>query len=144
MYLAYDPGKTTGWARFNDDGTIHSTGQVDLSGLLTHLADMRDDGEPIKAIIYETFVLFKHKAQQQTGSKMEASQAIGMIKTLHNETGCSLIEQAPNVKYIAQKWSGVKPPSNHADSHWVDAFNHGVFFLVKLGIRKTALEEENE
>lgn len=143
FYLAFDPGKTTGWAMFDGNGQIIQYGQASLDELI----DLTEEWArvwPISTIIYESFVLFRHKARQQTGSKMEASQAIGIIKTLARKTDATLVEQDPTIKSLAQKWTQLKPIGDHAQSHWVDAFNHGAYWLIRQGIRKTALEMEQE
>jgi hypothetical protein len=143
FYLAFDPGKTTGWAMFDGNGQIIQYGQASLDELI----DLTEEWArvwPISTIIYESFVLFRHKARQQTGSKMEASQAIGIIKTLARKTDATLVEQDPTIKSLAQKWTQLKPIGDHAHSHWVDAFNHGAYWLIRQGIRKTALEMEQE
>ena len=142
FYLAFDPGKTTGWALFDGMGQVLKTGQANLDELI----DLTEEWAkmPIGTIIYESFVLFRHKARQQTGSKMEASQAIGIIKTLARKTDATLVEQDPTIKSLAQKWTQLKPIGDHAQSHWVDAFNHGAYWLIRQGIRKTALEMAQE
>ena len=143
FYLSFDPGKTKGWAMFDGNGQIIQYGQASLDELI----DLTEEWArvwPISTIIYESFVLFRHKARQQTGSKMEASQAIGIIKTLARKTDATLVEQDPTIKSLAQKWTQLKPIGDHSQSHWVDAFNHGAYWLIRQGIRKTALEMEQE
>lgn len=142
FYLSFDPGKTTGWAMFDGQGQVIKYGQASLEELIDLTAEW--EKMPLTAIIYESFVLFRHKARQQTGSKMEASQAIGIIKTLARKTDATLVEQDPTIKSLAQKWTQLKPIGDHAQSHWVDAFNHGAYWLIRQGIRKTALEMEQE
>ncbi len=143
MYLAFDPGGTTGWCSFNDEGETTGYGQLSLDELAAKVDEWAN--EPIHTVIYETFVLFGHKAKRQTGSDMPASQAIGIIKTLIHRLGSpTVIRQDPSIKNMAQKWTQMKPPSNHAESHWVDAFNHGAYYLINKGVRKTYLEMEQD
>ena len=144
MYLAYDPGKTTGWARFSDAGEAVSYGQVDLDELMEHLDEMAFEREEIKAVIVEDWLLFKKKAVQQVGSRMEASQAIGILKKFAKDNNAEFILQPSNVKSIAQKWTQLKPVGSHANSHWVDAFNHGAYYLINAGIRQTELERQHD
>lgn len=142
MYLAFDPGQTTGWCKFDNAGEVVEWGQDSFTELMDHCREWSK--EEWDAIIYEDFVLFKHKARQQTGSRMPASQAIGIIKTLIHATGAIPIVQDASIKPIASKWTNMKAPSNHAESHWVDSFNHGAYYLIKAGIRKSYLEREQE
>lgn len=147
MYLAFDPGKTTGWARFNDDGSSHSYGQVTIDELIAKCEEWKAEDEfnnLLIAVIVEDYVLFKRKAAAQVGSRMETSQAIGVLKTLASATGAKFVLQPSNIKSTAEKWTQLFPPSNHKNSHWVDAFNHGAYYLINAGIRKTQLEMDNE
>jgi hypothetical protein len=146
MYIAYDPGKMTGWASFDDDGKVIAMGQVTIEELIDQVEVLVNSrlALPIKAVIYEDFIIFKHKAKFLTGSRVEASQAIGIIKGLAQRTGAELIMQGSDIKPMAQKFTQIFPPSDHAESHKIDAFNHGAYYLINKGIRKTALEEEVE
>lgn len=147
MYLSYDPGKITGWARFQDNGEVVETGQLTIDELLAHVENMTllNETDPIKVIIVEDFILFKHKAQQQTGSRMEASQAIGILRTLAERTGATFFLQPSNIKSMAERFTQVSPKGQaHNKTHWIDAFNHGAYYLIQQGIRKTELERQHE
>lgn len=141
-YLSFDPGKTTGWCTWDENGDVLSSGQAGLEELIVLCREW--EKEKLVAIICEEFRLFKQKAVGQAGSTMETSQAIGIIKTLKSATGCELVMQKPNIKTVAQKWTQLKPVGDHSQSHWVDAFNHGAFYLINKGLRKTYLEQEME
>lgn len=147
MYLAYDPGKTTGWARFDDTGNAQEYGQLSMDELLAHVENMkllsRDD--PLHVVIVEEFKLFGHKARHQVGSQMEASQAIGILRTLAQATNAEFHLQPPTIKSMAEKWTQLSAKGRaHKNSHWIDAYNHGAYYLIKQGIKKTALEVEND
>ena len=147
MYLAYDPGKTTGWAMFDDAGESVQYGQLSLDELVTHVDSMTTRSlteDPLVAIIVEEFKLFGHKAKHQVGSQMEASQAIGILRVLANNTGAEFVLQPPTIKAMAVKWTQLSPKGlAHAKTHWIDAFNHGAYYLIKRGIRKTELERSS-
>src|SRR4051794_14244499 len=101
-YLAFDPGKITGWAVFNDDGSVRSMGQATIDELIDLCVEWAALDEPIRAVIYEDFVVFKHKAKFLAGSRMEASQAIGIIKGLARTTKTELVMQGSDIKPMAQ------------------------------------------
>jgi len=145
MYIAFDPGKMTGWATFWNDGSVANMGQVNIEQLIDYVEMLVSQNEidPLKAVIYEDFIVFKHKAKFMTGSRMETSQAIGIIKGLARRTGATLVMQGSDIKPVAQKFTQIFPPADHAQSHQIDAFNHGAYYLINKGIRKTALEEES-
>lgn len=141
MYLAFDPGETTGWALFNDDGSIADWGQVREENLLGALQGWEE--LPLKAVICEGFIIFRHKARKFAGNRMITIQAIGMIKSFAHRVGATYVEQDSDILPMAQMKTQVKMPGNHAESHKVSAFNHGAWYLINKGIRKSALEEEN-
>lgn len=144
MYLAFDPGKITGWAVFTNTGDILEMGQATIEELIDLCEGWLENGDlGIDGVIYEDFIVFRHKAQKLAGSRMEASQAIGIIKGLAKRAGVTPVRQGSDIKPIAEKLTQIKPPSDHSQSHQIDAFNHGAYYLIRQGIRKTALEEEN-
>lgn len=142
MYLSFDPGKLTGWAKFDDNGEGLEYGQLTIDGLIEYVSVWTEQHKtvPIRVIIVEDFVLFRHKAQQQTGSRMEASQAIGILRKFASDVGAKLVMQDPSIKKVAQKWTQLSPKGlSHDKTHWIDAFNHGAFYLINEGIRQTEL-----
>ena len=129
-YLAIDPGDTSGYAIFDKEGKVVDTGQVSgLDGMHTFLFESLQELPDL--VIIEEFVLYKKKALQQSGSKMVTSQIIGVIKSFCAVKSIKYVEQRSDVKPIAQMWSGVKPKGSHSQSHWVDAYNHGIYYLVR-------------
>jgi hypothetical protein len=138
-YASFDPGATTGWVLWTEDCVIIDKGQATFEELIDLLEE--DRFKTVKVIIYENFKLFKWKAQQQSGSTMPASQAIGMILSFAHRRGASLVDQPSNILPIAEKLTQVKMPGNHAKSHWVSAFLHGAYYLIKQGIYVTPLAE---
>ena len=141
MYLAIDPGEVTGWCTFNSDGTINEWGQADMEEIHKKIAEW----EQIKftAVVCEGFIIFKHKAKKFAGNRMLTIQVIGMIKSLAHRIGATYVEQDSSILPIAQKHTQIFLPANHAESHKFSAFNHGAEYLIRQGIRKTALEEAN-
>lgn len=131
LILGIDPGKSTGWVVF-ENGVIKAQG-IDRS--VDAFIDTLDTidityGVP-DLVVMEKFVLFKHKALQQSGSELEASQIIGMVKRQAKKWGAKLVIQHSNILPVAQIWSKLPMPSNHRNSHWISAYNHVVYYLVK-------------
>lgn len=128
-YLSVDPGKHTGWAIWNvkgeflDMGTTHSNDE-----LHTKLETFSG----IHEVIYEDFLLFKHKAKDQVGSRMPASQAIGIIETFARQWGAKITKQPSHIKNQAELLSGMSTKKMaKSETHKIDAYNHGFFYLVK-------------
>ena len=130
-YLCLDPGKTTGWATFDESGVGITMGQVNVEELIEMLKTT-----PAKVIITEDYRLFPWKAKEQVWSKLDTVRLIGMIQLwcyLHN---LQLILQDPNIKSIGYMWAGLKKAASHKNSHERDAYVHGVYYLQRQGIRK--------
>lgn len=137
--LAFDPGDTTGVCEFNERGQVLRLFQLSFDDLLKFLNDYPG---PVMQVVCEDFILFRKKARQQSGSKMKASQAIGMIKAFALRKEAPLAMQGSDIKPMAMKFSQIKMPSNHSESHQYDAFLHGYYWLVKNGMIKTRLQEQ--
>jgi hypothetical protein len=138
-YLVVDPGGATGWATF--DEICRPTGRGIERGV-DNFADWIDKLEdPASKIIYEDFRLFGHKAIAQVGSKMEASQVIGILKLKAKEWGAELIAQQPQAHKLGAMYSGKKPGS-HATSHDIVAYNHGIYYLTRHGLINSRLTKQ--
>lgn len=131
-YLCIDPGETSGWATFKEDGSGDKFGEVRgreaIYSLLTKV-------QP-RTLIVEDFELFPWKSRDQAFSKFETVRVIGAIEFWAYVKGVSLILQMPNIKSIAYMWAGVQKAGSHKDSHERDAYVHGVYYLQKAGIRQ--------
>lgn len=132
MFLSLDPGLTTGWCMFSDNGVIDELGQVvGVDEFILWLETL--DPKP-SLIICEDFVL--NPNIPQGGSQMEAPQVIGAVKSYASKTGIVCVIQAPRLKKIGYAWAGTRPPSKKADTHRMDAYAHGVYYLVLHDILK--------
>lgn len=133
MLLAIDPGKTIGWCLFDDN--YHWTGEMG-EVKITEFHEFLDSLTDISTVVYESFVLFGHKAQQQVGSKMETVEAIGILKTFARIWKADIIAQPSSLLPVAEKWTGNKVPKHGVKGHdmW-SAYNHGMYYLIRTGKR---------
>lgn len=130
MILVVDPGDTSGYALFTEEGEL----SVKMQGEFSHLLEMLQKEKQIKQIIVEDYRLRGGKQAQQTGSRFQAVQVIGALKYhafLHDIPFELATVQA---KTLGAMYSGVKPPSDHKKSHEIDAYNIGIYWLVSNGI----------
>lgn len=141
--MAFDPGLHTGIAIWDDKGkfikwhTTHSNEELH--------AYLAEDVEGIKVVIYEDYRLFRHKAQEQVGSKIPAAQAIGIIETFARIWKAKIIKQPSSIKSTAEKWTGlVTAGMSHDKTHPIDAFNHGEYYMIKLGLKEIKIRGINE
>lgn len=132
-YLALDPGETTGWASFDKDGNVEQIGMIKDPKEFLRWLEIR--GTLYKTVIVEDYKLFQRKALQQSGSDMVASRVIGGIESWADRYDVAVVKQPASIKKIAEMWSGKKPPSNHKYSHEIDAYNHGMYYLIRNKIR---------
>lgn len=136
--LGIDPGGVNGLAWFDEEYNLSGFTQVTLNELPHWL----EEHEPKPTlIVLENYKLWKHRALQQAGSSMPAAQAIGMVKSYATRNNIELIEQSPQILENAQKMSQVKMPSDHSQSHWVAAYLHGFWYLVKNEYTQVDMEE---
>lgn len=134
--LAVDPGGTNGLAWFDENYQFVGMAQVKLDELPIWL----DKHEPKPdVIVLENYRLWKHKALQQAGSTMPASQGIGMVKSYATINGIKVVEQSPQILDGAQKQTQMFMPKDHSQSHWVSAYNHGMWYLIGQGHRKVEM-----
>lgn len=141
--LGIDPGLTTGWSLLQDPwGHMIVEGQESFERMPAFLHGFQNHYGPVETIVMEDYQLFKHKALQQSGSKLETTQVIGMVKMWAFFYGIPIILQSPQVKTIAERLSGRVPKGAHKNSHHVDAYNHAIYWLQSQGRYKSAFERE--
>lgn len=141
-FMAIDPGKTTGYATWDEQGVPNGFGHVRSAAELS--TELQRHGP--KVVIVENFRLRPWLSTQQSWSDFPASRVIGMVEMYCELAGAALVKQEPSCKETGYAWSGVKKAKDHKDSHYRDAYAHGVFYLVKNKIRTVAsyLEQEQE
>lgn len=126
--IAFDPGETTGVAEFNSVGECLALHQLKINDLLDYLADM-----PYKPhiVVIEEYRIFAHKAASHSQSKVPTIQVVGMIKSYAHRWAAKCVEQPVQAKVLGYKLSNTKQAANHKNSHQLDAFVHGYYWLVK-------------
>lgn len=137
--MAFDPGKTTGFAIFEPTGKLDTFGQLSMEQMEQFCNEYK---EPVAVVIAEDYVLFKRRALQQSGSRMHASQVIGMLRVFARKMDAKFILQDAERKLDGERLSQKHPPSDHDYSHQVDAYNHAFFWMHRAGIVRSKLEEE--
>lgn len=134
--LSLDPGETTGWC-VQDEDRIIDKGQA--KGF-SELMDVMDEWiEDIDEVVAEDYVILGSKAMAHTGSRGVAMQVIGFIKATCIKNNKPLTLYSARLKPIQQKKTQQFPKGSHSKNHWVDAYNHGRWHLIQLGLADTAL-----
>lgn len=137
VYVALDPGETTGWAKFDADGEIVAYGQYVQMDQVKWLTQNVTDS--VKTVIVEDYRNYSWQKQARW-SRNQTSKNIGAIEMLCSMRGIPVVLQPANIKVIGYKWAGLgEAPSNHNISHQYDAVAHGVYWLTTSGIRSASL-----
>lgn len=135
--LSFDPGDTTGWV-YQDPQKMIDYGQA--KSLVEVIKVVDEYIKETDYIVIEDYVILGKKAMSHTGSRIPAIQIIGYLKA------AALINKIPvkmynaRMKSIQQKRTQKFPVGAHSKNHWVDAYNHGRYFLIEQGLAKSALE----
>lgn len=150
-----DPGKNIGFARFDVQDKVikHKSETImdfDLFCVVMNsvsiMAQERNSPEPI-IIVMEDFLLFAHKAKNQIGSRMDASQVIGVVKYLVKTSNgrLVLVMQQPSINLTAAKYSGHGLAILNRGGHLPDdisASNHAHYWLVENKFLKHRMFDE--
>lgn len=149
MIYAFDPGDMTGIAVFNDEAQLVELVTIPFEHSAKHpdgetLTEWLGRQEDVKTVVYERFILYKKSAPRMAGSKMKASQAIGAIKMWAKTHKAEIVEQPAGILSTASKMTQVKRPTVKEQSHAIEAFLHGAYYLIREGKMKTSLEREYE
>jgi hypothetical protein len=134
VYLAVDPGITTGWATWDEQGDIIEMGQVSADEFSKFFqAKITDD---ILHVIVEDYRNYAWKTQKRW-SRNDTSKFIGQLEMLCNLRNIPITLQPASAKTAGYLWAGLgQAPSNHDISHQYDAVAHGTYWLQNNGIRE--------
>jgi hypothetical protein len=143
-YIGIDPGKTVGYAFFNDEGKPIQHGQMDWEMFIKCLAGMSDHdntGLPVTFVV-ENFKLLVHKAasvaRNVASRSMEASQIIGAVRLLCElKDNYELVLQNTDALHAGAAWAGLDMKvGEHSKTNWKSAYSHVTFYIVQNKIRK--------
>jgi len=132
LWLSLDPGKTTGWATFYPEGTNDDMGWMGIDETRKFVREGIWEG-----IICEDWKLRPEAAKFMVWSDMPTSKLIGYIEGVCAERDIPFILQQPAVKPNAYKLAGRKSlPKSNPMNHAMDAYVHGVYYMIKNNILK--------
>jgi hypothetical protein len=140
--FSFDPGLTTGWVLWNyETGDLLDKGQIHFDRIFNWFYEMEGHLPETIIVPVEDFRLMNGKEKAQIGSRFETVQVIGAIRLWLAPHRIEMFLQPASIKPIAERWTGLKPTGAHnKNSHWVDAYNHGAYYLRSVGHYTTALE----
>jgi len=152
-YIAFDPGKRIGVATFTRKGVLKNNATYHINDFEKLMAAMlmakaAAQSRPsmytgfVYEVICEDFYLRSDKALEQSGSRMEVSQAIGMIRLFVAATGSTLTYQNAQILRSTASHHGIKIPKEGV--HIPDdksALLHGLHYIEKKGVIKKRLPQ---
>lgn len=155
MYVAFDPGKRTGIARFNDDGSDINRGVLTEKHFLSYLQLLMraqtlgehtgglvvPEDRP-RAFIVEDFKLREDKAYDLVGQESHADRAIGAIELCAHALHVPIYFQGSFILKTALKWARIKPVRGHLPDE-LSAYAHGVHWLIVNDIRRNPVLDED-
>lgn len=134
MYIAFDPGLTTGVAYFNEKGETELL--VQIKGIEEFYVWLHTFDRPFDYMIYEAYVI--NPKVDHGGDEVPAAQIIGIIRGFAYANEKILIKQlaynkVPGYTFLGKKYvKGKKTKTIHQE----DAESHGAYYLVKNRIMK--------
>ena len=147
-YMSVDPGVTTGITFWDADGKPLHYNEFDETGFqktLDYLEAIGPDSN-FQRIIVEEWVLYQKLALAQSGSRMEASQIIGMCKRTSYVLGLEpVVEIRADAKETAAKWSGTRwdfKKRTHMPN-WMASYLIGYYWLHRQGIIPARVLEQS-
>lgn len=155
LVLSFDPGKNfgtsksgTGWC-LQDEGKVYDFGVTQdlITFAHTWIMEAATGAKATRrpdVIVYEGYQIRKETVAQNVGIPLSTVENIGAIKLLARLVGCTEVVQfLPQQKATQWKATGMNPSKvPKAQSHWIDAYNHGRYYLITRNLAPSALEQE--
>lgn len=130
MIVSIDPGDTVGVCTWSQEGELRSKFKLSLEEFITWCDDWAL--QPVQVVVIEDFTLRGHQAYRQRGSKLKASQGIGIAKAFAKRVGAKVVLQQPSILNIAAMHTGTKIVQHYDDD--VSAYLHGYWYFESVGI----------
>lgn len=137
LVLSVDPGKNIGIAMWTGEGVSLGKQVVDFDTLDDFLVHTPG----IEVIVYEDYRTNPWK--KQGGSKQEASQVIGMLKSHCRRKGIDVVCQSNGILRVAALHSHTPIPARGHIKDDVSAYLHGFYYFVSQGIPAYELRKRN-
>lgn len=133
--LGLDPGDTTGLVVVDYSGKILEWENIPDDEINKQLIKFAERYNFNKAVA-EDYRVYGHKAQAHQGSRVPAIKVLGALSIWAQMNKVHVTLQPANILPIARKWSKANPKGSHKDLHYMDAYNHVFYWMVRNGLAK--------
>lgn len=131
-YYAFDPGETTGWARF-EDGRLTDFGYEKFEDFHNFLLTLAPDLYVVEDYIIRPYTVQKGYSHQW--NKGHTLRVIGAIELHGTILDIKVVKQQPSIKSAMAAQSGLNTKLSSKFRHSVDAILHGMYYAQKqLGV----------
>lgn len=127
--ISFDPGRTTGFAFFQDINVTRVGTWSWESEVLDAINELQAD-----LFVIEDFLIQKDRLDRW--NKGESLQVIGAIKARARMIGAAVVLQQPSIKPVAYAWLRMEYKKGKKDLHHMDALVHGNYYLVKNKLKQ--------
>lgn len=136
FFLAVDPGKSTGWASYTENGTLIDLGKITPED---KFLDWLESQTP-RIVIIETYR--NRPGFTNSWSTGPTQQMIGAIKRILRKKHVKIVEQEPSpCLAIGCKWAGIpNKKGQHLDDS-MSAHAHGTYYLINSGVKKHRMDK---
>ena len=146
--LSLDPGETNGWA-YQDERDEYPAGIIDfgqikgLKELTMFFENWNLETRPVKVLVIEAYKVWGNDrgGKANTGSELETVRAIGIAESwaFRNDIKIHKYRSDGDFLTLQAKRCGLNPKAAaHRLTHWAYAANHGRYYLIELGLAKSA------
>lgn len=136
--VSIDPGDTCGVALWTDTGILCWKKAMSLEEFEVW-CDIFDIS--LSVVVCENYVSRPGQRYEKKGSKMKASQGLGMAKLLARKHKAKFVSQQPDILRITALHAGIKVPQKGHIKDDVSAYLHGFRYFVSIGMLKPVLQQ---
>lgn len=150
LWLCVDPGETTGYSLWDEDGKLVMAGQLPMWKFIDLIYQWAVDGlvprelveddidhldHDLLAVVCEDWQLYPWELQNLAFDKCRTARAIGALTLICRQFNKKLVFQGADIKKGAQA-AGAEAlylEPIHENRHANDSIQHGVFYLAVNG-----------
>lgn len=136
--VSIDPGDTCGVALWSVHGLLYWKKKMSLEEFIDWCEEFDSS---LSIVVCESYTHRPGQRYEKKGSKMKASQGIGVAKSLAKKHKAKFVSSDPTVLRITALHADVKvPQKSHIDDD-VSAYLHGFRYFIDAGILKPVLQQ---